>query len=113
VTQFSNSFTATEVYCHSYPLLTPRRHELAAQAKEGDLAGEEAMGPPQPARGGPINIEACARPIAVDNRISLPYYFRIAGSLLRQANIYRNEKNILDLYVILLRYSRWAEHSII
>ncbi|XP_062198198.1 AMSH-like ubiquitin thioesterase 3 isoform X2 [Phragmites australis] len=62
------------------------------------------MGPPQPARGG-INIEACARPIAVDHCISLPYYFRIAGSLLRQANIYRNEKNLLDLYVILLRYS--------
>ncbi|OEL33858.1 AMSH-like ubiquitin thioesterase 3 [Dichanthelium oligosanthes] len=63
------------------------------------------MGPPQPARGSAINIEACARPIAVDNRISLPYYFRIAGSLLRQANIYRNEQNFLDLYVILLRYS--------
>ncbi|TVU21019.1 hypothetical protein EJB05_30629 [Eragrostis curvula] len=62
------------------------------------------MGPPQPARGS-IDIEAYARPIAVDNRIRLPYYFRIAGSLLRQANIYRNEKNHLDLYVILLRYS--------
>ncbi|KAK3164318.1 hypothetical protein QOZ80_1AG0015920 [Eleusine coracana subsp. coracana] len=62
------------------------------------------MGPPQPARG-TINIEACARPIVVDHRIRLPYYFRIAGSLLRQANIYRNEKNLLDLYVILLRYS--------
>ncbi|ONM31987.1 AMSH-like ubiquitin thioesterase 3 [Zea mays] len=63
------------------------------------------MGRPQPARAGAINIEACARPIAVDHRISLPYYFRIAGSLLRQANIYRNESNLLDLYVILLRYS--------
>ncbi|CAD6231468.1 unnamed protein product [Miscanthus lutarioriparius] len=63
------------------------------------------MGPPQPARAGAINIEACARPIAVDHRISLPYYFRIASSLLRQANIYRNESNFLDLYVILLRYS--------
>lgn len=63
------------------------------------------MRPPQPARGGAIDIEACARPIAVDHRISLPYYFRIAGSLLRQANIYRNERNLLDLYVILLRYS--------
>ncbi|KAL6621297.1 hypothetical protein ACP70R_033729 [Stipagrostis hirtigluma subsp. patula] len=62
------------------------------------------MGPAQPA-GGRINIEACARPIAVDNRIRLPYYFRIASSLLRQANIYRNERNLLDLYVILLRYS--------
>ena len=42
------------------------------------------MGPPQPARAGAINIESCARPIAVDHRISLPYYFRIASSLLRQ-----------------------------
>ncbi|XP_024315141.1 AMSH-like ubiquitin thioesterase 3 isoform X2 [Brachypodium distachyon] len=62
------------------------------------------MGPPRPARG-VISIEACARPIAVDHRIRLPYYFRIAGSLLRQAKIYRDEKNILDLYVILLRYT--------
>jgi hypothetical protein len=29
-----------------------------------------------------------------------------------QANIYRNESNLLDLYVILLRYSRWAGHSV-
>ena len=29
-----------------------------------------------------------------------------------QANIYRNERNFLDLYVILLRYSRWAGHSV-
>ncbi|KAF0929111.1 hypothetical protein E2562_015218 [Oryza meyeriana var. granulata] len=63
------------------------------------------MGPPQPARGGGIDIEACARPIAVDHRIKLPYYFRIAGNLLRQAKIYRDEKNLVDLYVILLRYS--------
>ncbi|KAL5221959.1 hypothetical protein ABZP36_026672 [Zizania latifolia] len=62
------------------------------------------MRPPQSARGG-IDIEACARPIAVDHRIKLPYYFRIAGNLLRQAKIYREEKNVVDLYVILLRYS--------
>ncbi|TVU21162.1 hypothetical protein EJB05_30786 [Eragrostis curvula] len=62
------------------------------------------MEPPQPAMGS-INIEEYASPIAVDNRIPLPYYFRIAGSLLQQANIYRNEKNHLDLYVALLRYS--------
>uniref|UniRef100_A0ACD5W112 Uncharacterized protein n=1 Tax=Avena sativa TaxID=4498 RepID=A0ACD5W112_AVESA len=62
------------------------------------------MGPPQPAKG-IISIESSARPIAVDHRISLPYYFRIAGTLLRQAKIYRDEKNILDLYVILLRYT--------
>ncbi|KAG8045384.1 hypothetical protein GUJ93_ZPchr0008g12995 [Zizania palustris] len=62
------------------------------------------MRPPQSARGG-IDIEGCARPIAVDHRIKLPYYFRIAGNLLRQAKIYREEKNLVDLYVILLRYS--------
>ncbi|XP_006644145.1 AMSH-like ubiquitin thioesterase 3 [Oryza brachyantha] len=63
------------------------------------------MGPPQRDRGGGIDIEACARPIAVDHRIKLPYYFRIADNLLRQAKIYRDEKNLVDLYVILLRYS--------
>ncbi|KAL5223212.1 hypothetical protein ABZP36_027925 [Zizania latifolia] len=52
-----------------------------------------------------INIEAKARPVAVDHRISIAYYFRIADNLLRQANIYREEKNLIDLYIILLRYS--------
>jgi hypothetical protein len=46
------------------------------------------MGTPQPARGDAINIEACAAPIAVDNRISLPYYFRIASNLLQQVQPY-------------------------
>jgi STAM-binding protein len=41
------------------------------------------MEPPKTARG-TISIESCARPIVVDHRIRLPYYFRIAGSLLRQ-----------------------------
>ena len=31
-----------------------------------------------------ISIEGMARPVAVDHRISLPYYFRIADNLLRQ-----------------------------
>uniref|UniRef100_A0A0D9V1A8 MPN domain-containing protein n=1 Tax=Leersia perrieri TaxID=77586 RepID=A0A0D9V1A8_9ORYZ len=57
---------------------------------------------------GGINVEAMARPVAVDHRISLAYYFRIADNLLRQANIYREEKNLLDLYIILLRYSRYG-----
>lgn len=68
---------------------SPARFPAAAAAAE--LAGEAslaeewpAMGPPQQARGGGIDIEACARPIAVDHRIKLPYYFRIAGNLLRQ-----------------------------
>ncbi|XP_052168748.1 AMSH-like ubiquitin thioesterase 3 [Oryza glaberrima] len=54
---------------------------------------------------GEINIEAMARPVSVDHRISIAYYFRIADNLLRQANIYREEKNLVDLYIILLRYS--------
>uniref|UniRef100_J3L088 USP8 dimerisation domain-containing protein n=2 Tax=Oryza brachyantha TaxID=4533 RepID=J3L088_ORYBR len=52
-----------------------------------------------------INIEAAAIPVTVDQRISIAYYFCIADNLLRQANIYREEKNLLDLYIILLRYS--------
>ncbi|EES03035.1 hypothetical protein BDA96_03G187100 [Sorghum bicolor] len=51
------------------------------------------------------SIESMARPVAVDHRISIHYYFRIADNLLRQANVYREEKNVLDLYIILLRYS--------
>ncbi|EMS47705.1 AMSH-like ubiquitin thiolesterase 3 [Triticum urartu] len=59
-----------------------------------------------------INIEGMARPVAVDHRISLPYYLRIADNLLRQANIYREEKNLIDLYIILLRYSSLLSETI-
>ncbi|KAK1316481.1 AMSH-like ubiquitin thioesterase 3 [Acorus calamus] len=52
-----------------------------------------------------IDINACAPRIEVDNRLSLRYYYRIAQNLLYQANVYREEKNLLDLYVILLRFS--------
>ncbi|WVZ85456.1 hypothetical protein U9M48_032382 [Paspalum notatum var. saurae] len=52
-----------------------------------------------------VSIESMARPVAVDHRISIHYYFRIADNLLRQADVYREEKNVLDLYIILLRYS--------
>ncbi|XP_071684465.1 AMSH-like ubiquitin thioesterase 3 [Lolium perenne] len=50
------------------------------------------------------SIEELTRPVAVDHRISLPHYFRIADNLLRQANIYREERNLVDWYIILLRY---------
>lgn len=63
-----------------------------------------ASGPPHRARRG-ASIECLARPVAVDHRISIHYYFRIADNLLRQANVYREEKNLLDLYIILLRYT--------
>jgi hypothetical protein len=42
-----------------------------------------ATGPPHRARGD-VNIESLARPVAVDHRISIQYYFRIADNLLRQ-----------------------------
>ncbi|CAN6467844.1 unnamed protein product [Victoria cruziana] len=59
-----------------------------------------------------INISAQARRLDIDNRISLRYYYRIADSLLRQADIYRGENNIIDLYVILLRYSSLVSETI-
>ncbi|KAI3687156.1 hypothetical protein L1987_80847 [Smallanthus sonchifolius] len=59
----------------------------------------------RPPLGKPININAMARKIDVDDRIPLRNYYRIADNLLKQAHIYREEKNIIDLYVILLRYS--------
>lgn len=59
-----------------------------------------------------INIDAVARKIDVDNRIPLRNYYRIADNLLKQANIYRGEKNIIDLYIILLRYSSLVSETI-
>ncbi|KAG0448986.1 hypothetical protein HPP92_027568, partial [Vanilla planifolia] len=52
-----------------------------------------------------VNINALSQKVEVDNRISLHYYYRIADNLLRQASIYREEKNLIDLYIILLRFS--------
>ncbi|CAM8981114.1 unnamed protein product [Rhodiola kirilowii] len=54
---------------------------------------------------GRINIALCAPMIAVDNRIPLWRYYRMADNVLRQADIYRQENNIIDLYVMLLRFS--------
>ncbi|KAJ3669464.1 hypothetical protein LUZ60_011414 [Juncus effusus] len=52
-----------------------------------------------------IDISAQTKPVIVDHRLPLSHYYRIAGNLLKQANIYRDEKNLIDLYIILLRYS--------
>ncbi|CAH2036176.1 unnamed protein product [Thlaspi arvense] len=59
-----------------------------------------------------IDISTSARRIGVDNRISLRFYFRIADNILKQANIFRAEKNIIDLYVMLLRFSSLALETI-
>lgn len=60
----------------------------------------------------PINVSSMTRKVDVDNRIPLHYYYRIADNLLKQASIYRGEKNIIDLYIILLRYSSLVSETI-
>ncbi|XP_077244622.1 AMSH-like ubiquitin thioesterase 1 [Tasmannia lanceolata] len=59
-----------------------------------------------------ISIAASAQKLDVDNRISLRYYYRIADNLLKQAAIHREEKNIIDLYVMLLRFSSLINETI-
>lgn len=59
-----------------------------------------------------INIAATAQRLDVDNRISLRYYYRISDNILKQASIFREEKNIIDLYVMLLRYSSLVSETI-
>ncbi|XP_059628892.1 AMSH-like ubiquitin thioesterase 3 isoform X1 [Cornus florida] len=60
----------------------------------------------------PFNLNAVARKIDVDNRIALRNYYRIADDLVKQASIYRGERNIVDLYIILLRYSSLVSETI-
>ncbi|XP_060181496.1 AMSH-like ubiquitin thioesterase 3 [Lycium barbarum] len=52
-----------------------------------------------------INIREATRKIEVDHRIPLKFYYKTADNLLKQANIYRQENNIIDLYILLLRYA--------
>ncbi|KAE9610015.1 putative USP8 dimerization domain-containing protein [Lupinus albus] len=59
-----------------------------------------------------IDLDSSTRRIEIDNRITLRYYYRIADNLLKQARIYREEKNIVDLYIILLRYSSLVSETI-
>ncbi|KAJ4807310.1 U-box domain-containing protein kinase family protein [Rhynchospora pubera] len=50
-------------------------------------------------------IQTSTRKVDVDNRIALSFYYEMAVDLIRQANIHRAEKNIIDLYINLLRLS--------
>ncbi|XP_057474756.1 AMSH-like ubiquitin thioesterase 1 isoform X1 [Actinidia eriantha] len=59
-----------------------------------------------------INIAANAQKLNVDNRIALRYYYRIADNILKQADIFREEENIIDLYVMLLRFSSLVSETI-
>lgn len=59
-----------------------------------------------------IDLDSVARKIEVDNRIPLRYYYRIADNLLKQAGIYREENNVVDLYIILLRFISLVSETI-
>lgn len=59
-----------------------------------------------------INVAASTKTLDVDNRISLRFYFRIADNILKQANIFRAEKNYIDLYIMLLRFSSLVTETI-
>ncbi|KAF3456307.1 hypothetical protein FNV43_RR00957 [Rhamnella rubrinervis] len=59
-----------------------------------------------------INVNSMARKVEVDNRIPLRNYYRIAENLLKQASIYREENNIVDLYIMLLRFSSLVSETI-
>ncbi|KAI4334928.1 hypothetical protein L6164_013628 [Bauhinia variegata] len=59
-----------------------------------------------------IKVNSIARKVEVDNRIPLRYYYRIADNLLKQANVYREESNVIDLYIILLRLSSLVSETI-
>ncbi|ESW32381.1 hypothetical protein PHAVU_002G317500 [Phaseolus vulgaris] len=59
-----------------------------------------------------INIAASTQKVDVDNRLALRFYYRIADNILKQADIFRAEKNIVDLYVMLLRFSSLVSETI-
>jgi STAM-binding protein len=59
-----------------------------------------------------INIAARTQKIDVDNRFSLRIYYRIADNILKQADIFRAEKNVIDLYVMLLRFCSLVSETI-
>ncbi|KAH7442342.1 hypothetical protein KP509_03G083500 [Ceratopteris richardii] len=51
-----------------------------------------------------ISIAANTSKVEVDNRFPLSHYYRTADNLFKQANVYREEKNIVELYIMLLRF---------
>ncbi|KAJ7975139.1 AMSH-like ubiquitin thioesterase 1 [Quillaja saponaria] len=59
-----------------------------------------------------IDIAASTQRLHVDHRISLRFYYRIADNILKQADIFREETNIIDLYIMLLRFSGLVSETI-
>ncbi|CAN4091116.1 unnamed protein product [Withania somnifera] len=60
----------------------------------------------------PISIKEATRKIEIDHRISLQNYYKVADNLLKQASVYRQENNIMDLYILLLRYAGLVTETI-
>ncbi|PRQ36597.1 putative transcription factor C2H2 family [Rosa chinensis] len=50
--------------------------------------------------------------LEVNNRFPLRFYFRMANIILRQADIYREEKDIFYLYITLLRFASLVSETI-
>ncbi|CAH9064301.1 unnamed protein product [Cuscuta epithymum] len=61
---------------------------------------------------GSVNIESSTKKLDVDHHLRLRVYFRLADNVLRQADIFREEGNIIDLYVMLLRFSSLVSETI-
>lgn len=59
-----------------------------------------------------LNIAAKTRRVEVDNRLSLRFYYRTAANLLKQASVYRDEHNVIDLYILLVRFSSLVTETI-
>eukprot|EP00250_Pteridium_aquilinum_P005457 c15545_g1_i1 orf=104-556(+) len=59
-----------------------------------------------------FSIAANTSKLEVDNRFPLKKYYRTADILLKQAHIYREEQNLIELYVLLLRFSSLVGETI-
>ncbi|KAG0596661.1 hypothetical protein M758_UG274100 [Ceratodon purpureus] len=61
---------------------------------------------------GTLSITAKTKKLDVDSCLSLKYYYRTADNLLKQARIYRDEGNVIDYYILLLRFSSLVSETI-
>ncbi|XP_058079116.1 AMSH-like ubiquitin thioesterase 3 isoform X2 [Magnolia sinica] len=61
---------------------------------------------------GAFSISAFVQKDDVDNRIALRIYYMIADCFLRQADSYREEKNIILLFIMLMKFSSLMSETI-
>ncbi|KAJ0962710.1 hypothetical protein J5N97_027832 [Dioscorea zingiberensis] len=59
-----------------------------------------------------INIADASKKIKVDNKISLSHYDKLSDNLIKEDDIYRQEKNIINLYIVLLRFTSLITETI-